>query len=309
MGLIILLIQGILLRPLIENNMRLGKEPDRYQVEFISYVDENDDGDFDEEGTDLNGDGDFDDDEATAGPLETPLDLNGDGDTNDKEYPPDILVEKSSDADGKNVSTGIKRSPINRDAGILAGIIIFYPMLYVFVLIYLVDRDDSPMRVSLWLSIGFAAPVILYIILLFILTILFNLAYAFASVVVGFGAQAAGSTGDWFIDGANWASNGLYGDNVIEPGSASDSLNNSDEGGNTGEEVGSFLDSQWEMIGALGAQLFFTFLAMFLTFFAVSFGIQTGETRTLQIARGWSYGVAVQLLALFGVLTLFGLIF
>jgi hypothetical protein len=285
-GIFLLAIQTFIMNPFVIQQLRTGEETeDRYQIQFISYIDDNENGRFDEEGKDLNDDGDF-------------LDPG--------EYPPDEVVDDPDDApEGTNVSTTIKKQELQRDTGILAGSVVFVPLLYVIFLLFLVGENDSPLKVAFWVAVGFAAPIIIYAILLFILTLLYNLAFAFGGAAVDIASGAAATAGDWVIGGINTMSNTAYGEDLIETDGASNSLDNA--GNDSSNEASSFLDSQWVMLEETTAAIFFSIFTIFVMLFAISIGVGGEESYIVRLSRGWIYGMAVALLMVFGVFTLLGI--
>ena len=288
-GLFILAIQTFIVYPFIMSNLYMGEKSPQSRIEYVSYIDDNGDTGYQAEDRDL----------------------NDDGDMIDEGEPADTKIDDPDDApEGTNVSTALVKEPINRDAGVLVGVVLLYPLLYCIFLIFLVGEKESPMTTAFWLAVGFAIPFILYAIILFFLTFLYELIFGWVGPSLGglIGGGAAGgvlgTVGDGLISVTNAGTSWATGGELIDNGSASNAIDNM--GHAEGQEAGSFLDSQWEMLGASFQIIFLSIFEVFVVFFVVALGVGGADSFIVKLTRGWAYGMGVQLLFVFGIFAIFG---
>jgi len=287
-GLLLLATQTLFIQPFIIESFRTGKEPDRYRIEYVSYIDDNENGRYDAEGKDLNDDGDFEDED---------------------EYDKDTLIEDPDDVpSGKNVSTAIVTSPLKRDTGILAAHVVFMPLIWTFVLMAILREEDAPLRIALWIGVGFAAPIIIYTILLLVI----SLVLATASQALGFVGGAitgvAGFGGNLIASGINGLTESVTGQRLIDDTGPSNSIDNAADGGTEPSEASQFLDTQWDTISVASGVIFASIISVILVFWFIGSGVKRGETALRRWYNGFGIGMVTQLVLVFVAFPFFGVV-
>jgi hypothetical protein len=258
LGLFLFGFQAMILMPSIENYARVGEEPDRNRVDHVIYIDEDNNSEFDED-------------------IDTEIDS----------------VDEAEEGDV--VRDEVVTRPFDKDAGILTATAILFPLTFVLVLLLLIGPEDSPVRIGLWIAIGYSIPIILYTILLLIVSLAFALTQQALDVVGGAIGSTVDAGKDIYDAFVSTVTLGYYGD---DSSSSPDSDAYGDEG------TGDFLSAQWQIIRATGITIFMGVLAIFLVVLFVAIGIKGGDSTTQRLSRGWIFGIVAQLIIVFGLLAL-----